>query len=298
MNAWRVLRDPAVAVRLAAPADRAAVAALLAGTWRRHGSGSLEDQAALLANGFSAVAFVGPDAVGFLGVDLRAPAERGNERWADIQLVAAEAGRRGEGLLGQLVDTTLPILQNQACTGLVALAPPGWLSEGLSKGGFRVEDQVVTYARSDGEAPRQSQHGGRVRLRAASAADAPSILTLNALAFEPLWRYDDSVIVGWLMDSDHAVVAEIDGHVAGFALTTAGLTGNYSHLIRVATHPDFRGFGVGRRLVVDSIRHARENSAPGLALNTQASNEVSRRLYESLGFRLTGHSLNVLTARL
>ena len=32
----------------------------------------------------------------------------------------------------------------------------------------------------------------------------------------------------------------------------------------------------------------------GLALNTQASNLVSRRLYESLGFRPTGQALSVM----
>ena len=59
-----------------------------------------------------------------------------------------------------------------------------------------------------------------------------------------------------------------------------------------------RGRGIGRQLVVDAIRFAREVNSPGLALNTQASNRVSRSLYESLGFRQTGHALAVMVHRL
>ena len=93
-------------------------------------------------------------------------------------------------------------------------------------------------------------------------------------------------------------MAEVQGRTVGFGITTTGLSGNYAHLIRVAIHPDFQGRGLGRQLVVDAVRFARELSAPGLALNTQASNRVSRRLYESLGFRQTGHTLAVMVYRL
>lgn len=298
MNALRMFREPVVSVRPAEPTDRAAVSALLAGTWRRHGNGSLEDQAALLANGLSTVAFAGSEAVGFWGANVRAPSDDNDERWADVQLVALEIGRRGEGLIGRLTEAALPTLQRYGCTGVVALTPAGWLSDGLAKGGFRLEDQVVTYARNGSHLPAQHRQLRAARLRPATTADASVILEINGRAFESLWRYDEPVILGWLVTSDHAVIAEVDDRPAGFALTTLGSTGNYSHLIRVATDPAYRGLGVGRQLVVDSIRFAHDNRAPGLALNTQASNSVSRQLYESLDFRLTGHTLNVLTFRL
>ena len=105
-------------------------------------------------------------------------------------------------------------------------------------------------------------------------------------------------MLGWVLASDRAVVAEVEGRTVGFAVTTLGLKGNYAHLIRVATHPDYRGRGIGRQLVVDAIRFSREAEAPGLALNTQASNRISRSLYESLGFRQTGHVLAAMVYRL
>ena len=46
--------------------------------------------------------------------------------------------------------------------------------------------------------------------------------------------------------------------------------------------------------MADALDYARAIGAGGLALNTQVSNLVSRRLYESLGFRPTGQALSVL----
>jgi ribosomal-protein-alanine N-acetyltransferase len=124
------------------------------------------------------------------------------------------------------------------------------------------------------------------------------VLRVNALAFGPFWQYDDAVVLGWMLTSDRSVVAEVDGNMVGFAITTMGLSGNYAHLIRVATHPGYRGRGIGRQLVVDSISFARDLGSPGLALNTQGTNRISRTLYESLGFRQTGHALAVMVYRL
>jgi hypothetical protein len=45
---------------------------------------------------------------------------------------------------------------------------------------------------------------------------------------------------------------------------------------------------------VDAIHYAGRSGAGGLSLNTQASNMISRRLYEELSFRLTGQTVSVL----
>jgi ribosomal protein S18 acetylase RimI-like enzyme len=94
------------------------------------------------------------------------------------------------------------------------------------------------------------------------------------------------------------VLAERNGQPVGFALTIRSTAGEYAQLIRVAIHPAAQGQGIGRQLVVDAIAYARENDTPGLSLNTQVSNIVSRRLYESLGFHATGPSVAVMAYHL
>ena len=59
MTSWQdVIRPPRVNVRLATPVDRAALAELLASTWRRHGVLAVEEQIALLSNALSVIAYV------------------------------------------------------------------------------------------------------------------------------------------------------------------------------------------------------------------------------------------------
>ena len=82
--------------------------------------------------------------------------------------------------------------------------------------------------------------------------------------------------------------------MVGFALTSLNPENEYAYLIRLAILPAYRERGIGKQLVVDALEYARAAGATGLALNTQASNLVSRRLYESLGFRPTGQTLSVM----
>ena len=295
MSFWPFVHDDQAGAREARPSDRAALTSLLARTWRRHGSAALEDQAELLSNGMSTILPSRDDAQGFLGLYLRAPAGEPPHVWVDVNLVAVEPSGRVDGALTPLVRAAVPVLRRAGATGIVCLAPPGWLQEGLARAGFAEEDQVITYAYAD--YLRLLSSDQPAALRGANGSDAPPVLQINALAFGPFWQYDDPVVLGWMLTADHGVVAEVGGEIAGFAITTAGLAGGYAHLIRIATHPRFHGRGIGRQLVIDAVDFARGAGAPGLALNTQASNRVSRSLYESLGFRPTGHSLAVMVYR-
>jgi ribosomal protein S18 acetylase RimI-like enzyme len=97
-----------------------------------------------------------------------------------------------------------------------------------------------------------------------------------------------------MLTAEHSVVAIVEGCAVAFALTSQASNGGYDQLIRLATHPAAQGRGIGRQLVVDSIVYSESTGAPGLALNTQASNTVSRHLYEVLGFRVVGPGVAVL----
>lgn len=283
-------------IREAEPEDRGQLSLLLARTWRRHGSASLDDQIELLHNGLSTISLSRGEAHGFFGVHLRAPAGPNQEIWADLNLAAIETGSRVDGTLAALAKGAEPGLRQVDAKGIVCLASPGWLKDGLLRAGFAEEDQVITYAHTDGR--RTFPPAMPSVIRAVRSEDTDVVLDVNAKAFGPFWQYDDAVVLGWMLTSDRSVVAQVGGRIAGFAITATGISGNYAHLIRVATHPDFRGRGIGRQLVVDSIRYARDLGTPGLALNTQSSNVVSRTLYESLGFRITGHALSVMVLRL
>jgi ribosomal protein S18 acetylase RimI-like enzyme len=290
-------------VRRALPTDRPALAALLAGAWRRHstshGSVAVEEQVALLSNGASLIALRGDEAIGFLGLSPRAPArahaDGPAERWVDATLVAVSADASTGEVMRRLLTAAAERTTAGPTSGLVCLTAEGWLISALAEGGFRETDRVLSYARANHGPPPSSPPVST--LHDAKATQAETVLDLNAAAFGPLWRYDQRTVLTWLLTADRAVVAERAGRAHGFALTTLNAADGHAQLIRVATHPASQGQGIGRQLVADAIGFAVQAGAAGVSLNTQQSNGVSRHLYEALGFRPTGGVLSVMIRR-
>ena len=60
------------------------------------------------------------------------------------------------------------------------------------------------------------------------------------------------------------------------------------HLNNVAMRPVFRGRGLGTILIHHALMVAAKRGTGRATLEVRASNERARRLYERLGFRLTG----------
>jgi ribosomal-protein-alanine N-acetyltransferase len=272
------------------------LAELLAGTWRRFGILAVEEQVALLSGGFSVIALDGSEAVGFLGLSPRASAGEFGECWTDITLVAVASDYSAPAILRRLLSVVVHRLGDRPSTSLVCLTAQDWLVRALADVDFRETDRVLSYVRSQRAPLPTAPHAADLRLVASS--EAATILGLNAAAFEPLWRYDERTVLGWLLTSDHAVLAHRNGTPQGFAITTLHASDGYAQLIRVATHPAARGQAIGRQLVVDAIAYAWEVGAVGVSLNTQASNVVAQNLYEDLGFRPTGGALSVMIRRL
>lgn len=79
------------------------------------------------------------------------------------------------------------------------------------------------------------------------------------------------------------MVRHPSGEPMGYIGTTS--LGSWGHLDRIAVDPDLQGQGYGRRMLELSIERLRADGARRIALSTQASNRVSRALYESVGFR-------------
>jgi len=55
----------------------------------------------------------------------------------------------------------------------------------------------------------------------------------------------------------------------------------------IAVHPDFRGKGIGTKLLENVVFHASENNYSRVRLDVIDTNKKARRLYESQGFKHT-----------
>jgi ribosomal protein S18 acetylase RimI-like enzyme len=107
----------------------------------------------------------------------------------------------------------------------------------------------------------------------------------------------------------NSVVAEIDGKVAGCLigyplskepeqsvtpdtppmfvplLELEALAPDTWYVNVIAVHPDFRGQGIGSRLLAEAERAARETGKSGLSLIVADANDGARRLYARIGYR-------------
>lgn len=78
------------------------------------------------------------------------------------------------------------------------------------------------------------------------------------------------------------IVAITEEKVVGYAGLWIVL--DEAHITNVAVHPDYRGAGYGRALMVELISRAAMLGAFKLTLEVRISNGVARDLYKSLGF--------------
>jgi ribosomal protein S18 acetylase RimI-like enzyme len=70
----------------------------------------------------------------------------------------------------------------------------------------------------------------------------------------------------------------------------------FAYVDDLAVNPEFRGKGIGRKLLEHGIQWARENDFPGVMLETQDDNVPACTLYQSCGFVLSGFDRNVYKA--
>jgi ribosomal-protein-alanine N-acetyltransferase len=114
---------------------------------------------------------------------------------------------------------------------------------------------------------------------------------VDALAFELLWQNALPALEQAYPQATWATVAEADGQVIGYQLSTRNPIG--VHLARLAVIPAMQGKGFGNALVSNLILQARQYGISHLTVNTQSDNALSLRFYQRMGFHETGERFPV-----
>jgi [ribosomal protein S18]-alanine N-acetyltransferase len=74
--------------------------------------------------------------------------------------------------------------------------------------------------------------------------------------------------------------------IAGFIV--ARLIADELHVNNVAVRPEFRGHGLGSRLLQTTVEQARRRHASIAQLEVRAGNQAAQRLYDRAGFMVVG----------
>ncbi len=124
-----------------------------------------------------------------------------------------------------------------------------------------------------------------VRLRAASAADLPALVQLEASAFGDPWTAEEVAQFACAPTGRAWLAEDEEGRAVGFALFREICA--EAELLRVATHPAWQRRQVASRLLAAALAEL-DRAGVDCFLEVRADNLGAQKLYERLGFAPSG----------
>ena len=142
-----------------------------------------------------------------------------------------------------------------------------------------------------------------VTIRPFTAADAEAVLALNNANVPELNELDEAEVQRLAELAEVALVAEVDGSFAGFcwvigpgqpydSLNYGWFSRQYDRFVyldRIAVHPDFRRYGIGRGFYETLVQQFTGRWPVLLCeVNVRPRNDGSLQFHHSIGFREVG----------
>ncbi len=132
---------------------------------------------------------------------------------------------------------------------------------------------------------------GDIIVRPMNFDDLPVVHEVDSAAFKHEWKNSQSSLELAFRQASIATVAELNGVLVGYQISTASPVGG--HLARLAVVPGFQRKGIGSALVQDMLWQFERRGAEKVTVNTQEDNQASLSLYQKAGFELTGEAYPV-----
>jgi GNAT superfamily N-acetyltransferase len=137
-------------------------------------------------------------------------------------------------------------------------------------------------------AERRKAAEPRITIRRGKQEDAAILAELHRDAD---WCYDDTAIVTQYFDDafepNTVIGADVEGELVGkleLFLAWKSNSGRFGVIRRFVVHPDWRGRGIGNRLLAAAEEEARNAGCAFLELSVDEANEGARRLYGTIDF--------------
>lgn len=166
----------------------------------------------------------------------------------------------------------------------------GWMQDLLRLSNFESHQSIVMLEREELR-PIETEPLTGITIRPMLTYDLPAVAETDASAFDLLWQNSLPALQRAYQQAALATVAESDGRVIGYQISTRNPFG--VHLARLAVRPETQGRGVGHALVADLTRQAERHGMYRITVNTQSDNATSLSLYKRTGFIETGERFPV-----
>ena len=126
---------------------------------------------------------------------------------------------------------------------------------------------------------------GQFSYRPIKLADIAEIMAIERTAYAYPWS-ERFFRQEMQVECARSFLAESEGRIAGYILFWL-LPGEID-IHNIAVHKDFRRRGLGRSLLGNVIKEARNHALSRITLEVRKSNTVAQKLYESVGFNFSG----------
>jgi len=125
-----------------------------------------------------------------------------------------------------------------------------------------------------------------VRLRKMTVQDISAVLDLDRKSFSLPWPERSFRFELAENPASRCWVAELDGKIVG--MIVVWLIVDEAHVATLATHPDYRRQGIGKRLLAYALRHMIQDGARSSFLEVRESNLAAQEMYRKFGYEVTG----------
>ena len=208
--------------------------------------------------------------------------------WMRILCINDQAD--AQQIFNLLWSALLPELRTQGVHTIALLMIRNWLSTYVTSPGFHFTEEIITFRRPQLPIPDEPLATG-LTIRQTQPDDLSAILNVDNRAFVPPWQMEREELRQAERISASCTVAELDGRLVGYQLSTLYFDG--AHLARLAVLPEAQGIGVARALLIELLSQFAQRGVYAMTVNTQSSNTRSQRLYTGFGFERTGYDLPV-----
>jgi [ribosomal protein S18]-alanine N-acetyltransferase len=112
--------------------------------------------------------------------------------------------------------------------------------------------------------------------------DIDQVLAIDEASFSLPWPARSFHFEVTNNPASRSWVAEIEGHVVG--MVVAWMIVDEIHIATIATHNDFRRQGIGEKLLIHTLKSAKEEGAVTSFLEVRESNRFARQMYNKFGY--------------
>ena len=127
-----------------------------------------------------------------------------------------------------------------------------------------------------------------IRIRPMLLADVEQVVQIDKLSFTLPWSERTYRLELTENSAAHLIVAELEDQLKQPVVGYVGFwfIVDEAHISTLAVHPDFRGQGIGSRLLEEALGEALRRGADLVTLEVRASNQRPIDLYKKFGFQV------------